>query len=99
MNRRLLLLLAVLTFSFTQFSYAQQSGTVKGTITDETGAIIPATTVRLVAGNGTAREAQTNESGVYTFAGVKPGSYTLRIALPGFSPVEKAAQVSPGTVA
>jgi len=93
------LLLAVLTFSLAQPIYAQQTGTVKGTVTDESGAVIPATSVRIVSSTGAAREAQTNESGVYTITGVKPGRYTVRVNVPGFTAVEKAVDVAPGTVA
>ena len=49
MNLRLFpLLLAVLTLSLNGPVYGQQSGTIQGTVTDETGAVIPATNVRIV---------------------------------------------------
>src|SRR6476469_9856716 len=96
-SRLLALLLAVLTFSLAQPIYAQQTGTVKGTVTDESGAVIPATSVRIVSSTGAAREAQTNESGVYTITGVKPGRYTVRVNVPGFTAVERAAAVDTGT--
>lgn len=96
--RFITLTLAVLTFSFAHLSFAQQTGTVRGTVTDETGAIIPATAVQLAASDGTVSSAQTNESGAYSFAGVKPGKYSIRISVPGFSPAEKAIDVAPGAV-
>src|SRR5436190_22432211 len=100
MKRRFLtLLLAVLTFSLAQPMYAQQTGTVKGTVTDETGAVIPATSVRIVSSTGVAREAQTNESGVYTITDVKPGRYTVRVNVPGCTAVETSVDVGPGRVA
>jgi hypothetical protein len=97
MNLRLFpLLLAVFTLSFSGPVYGQQSGTVQGTVTDETGAIIPATNVRIVGSDGAAKTVQTNESGVYSFPGLKPGTYTVRITMPGFAPSEKAVDVKPG---
>ena len=43
------------------------------------------------------REAQTDATGAYKFAGVRPGKYTVRVALPGFSPLEKAVEVAAGS--
>ena len=75
---------------------AQQStGTVKGTLADDSGAVIPAASVSLVGGGGT-RSAQTQADGSYTFAGVAPGQYTLNVNFPGFTPVSKPITVSAG---
>jgi hypothetical protein len=99
MNFRFLsLLLAVLILSFSGPVYGQQSGTIQGTVTDETGAIIPATNVRIVGSDGTGKTAQTNESGRYSFAGLKPGKYTVNVAMPGFANSEKTVDVAPGAI-
>ena len=99
MNFRFLsLLLAVLILSFSGPVYGQQSGTIQGTVTDETGAIIPATNVRIVGSDGTGKTAQTNESGRYSFAGLKPGKYTVSVAMPGFANSEKTVDVTPGGI-
>ena len=33
---------------------------------------------------------------MYSFPGQKPGTYTVRITMPGFAPAEKAVDVKPG---
>ncbi len=74
---------------------AQQTGTVKGTLTDDSGGVIPAAVVSLV-GNGATKTAQTQADGTYTVSGVAPGSYTVNINFPGFQPVSKPVTVTAG---
>ncbi|MBV9745958.1 MAG: carboxypeptidase regulatory-like domain-containing protein, partial [Acidobacteriia bacterium] len=75
MRRTCLLFLAFL-FSFS-YVYAQPTGgTVRGTVTDNSGAVVPAATVSLT-GNGVERSAQTQADGSYVFQGVTPGQYTV----------------------
>src|SRR4051794_30615665 len=72
------------TFAFAQFD----SASVSGAIRDASGAILPGVTVRLTnAGNGVARDAITNESGLYTFANVPVGDYRIAAALQGFKSI------------
>jgi hypothetical protein len=75
--------------------FAQQTGTVKGTLTDDSGGIIPAITVSLT-GNGTTKTVQTQSDGSYVFPGVRPGSYTVNVTVPGFEPAAKPAVVTAG---
>jgi hypothetical protein len=75
---------------------AQQTAAVQGTVTDETGAVVPAAVVTLVDAAGNVRGATTNETGVYLFAGVTPGTYTVRVAQPGFAVFEKVVDADPG---
>jgi hypothetical protein len=70
-------------------------GAVNGTVTDSTGAIVPGATVTLVNESTNVRsERVTNGSGYFTFVNVRPATYTLSVALSGFS----KAQVSPFSV-
>ncbi|MBZ5725560.1 MAG: carboxypeptidase regulatory-like domain-containing protein [Acidobacteriia bacterium] len=73
----------------------QTSGTLKGTLTDDSGAIIPGAAVTL-AGNGVQKAARTQGDGSYTFAGLAPGDYTVKAAFPGFTAVEKPVTVNAG---
>lgn len=63
------------------------SGSIRGTVTDNTGATVANAAVALT--NASAQSARTTSSGtdgVYTFANVSPGTYTLTITPPsGFS--------------
>ena len=68
---------------------AQQSrGSLRGLITDELGAAIVGANVTLTDASGAQKKTTTNGEGVYTFAGLSPGKYTLQAAAPGFAPSE-----------
>ena len=68
----------------------QRPGSLRGQVSDELGALVVGATVTLIAADGTEKNATTNSDGVYTFSGVAPGAYTLRVVSPGFSLYEKA---------
>jgi hypothetical protein len=70
------------------------TGTVRGTVRDQSGAVIPAATLRL-ANTATNVETTTNstESGYYVFPGVVPGAYRLICEVPGMKSFEAAVTV------
>ena len=71
----------------TTFVAAQQTrGSLRGLITDELGAAIVGANVTLTDATGTPKKTTTNGEGVYTFAGLAPGKYSLTAAAPGFAP-------------
>ena len=61
------------------------AGTVQGTVSDASGAVVPGVRVTLKHVE-TAREyaTATNEAGVYKFPPVQPGEYALSASAPGF---------------
>ncbi|MGH9520544.1 MAG: carboxypeptidase regulatory-like domain-containing protein, partial [Terriglobales bacterium] len=61
------------------------SGTVVGTVSDSSGAVIPGAHLELKnnATNLTQRQS-TNLTGAYVFSSVLPGTYTLTVIAPGF---------------
>ncbi len=66
---------------------AQQArGTLRGLITDELGAAIVGANVTLTDTSGVQKKTTTNGEGVYNFAGLAPGKYTLQAIAPGFAP-------------
>ena len=68
---------------------AQQSrGSLRGVITDELGAVIVGANVTLTDATGAQKKTTTNGDGVYTFAGLAPGKYTLQAIAPNFAPTE-----------
>ncbi len=75
---RLSMLLAF--FIFTAIA-AAQSITLRGLITDESGASVPGATVTL-KGPGPARVAQTSRDGAYVFQGLPTGTYKVEVAAP-----------------
>ena len=75
---------------------AQQTfGTLRGTMTDDSGAVIPAAKVTLT-GSGPTRTAQTQADGTYTFQGLAPGQYAVHVTFPGFAPVNKPVTIAAG---
>ena len=77
-------LLIVLTTMHPVFLSAQgDRGGITGRITDNSGAVVPDTTVTLRnEDTGVAQAAVTNSSGIYTFQNLNPGSYTLPSSAP-----------------
>ncbi len=92
MMRRGLLALFVLFLLFAAVPSAQTpSGEISGTTVDASSSVMPGVRITLTNVNTKAtRLTQTNESGVYVFPAVPPGTYTLRAELDGFSTVERA---------
>ena len=76
-------------------SAQQRTGIVKGTLADDSGAVIPAATVTLTA-NGVRKTAQAQADGTYTFVGLTPGDYTVSVVFTGFAPYSKLITVNAG---
>jgi hypothetical protein len=86
---------------FVTASALGQSGTgsVRGQVTDPSGAVVPAIMVTVVGQNGVAPQVQTNEEGRYVFRDLAQGVYSLRVQVKGFADFEKAPLVvAPGHV-
>jgi Cna protein B-type domain. len=67
--------------------HAQLSGkgTIQGTVTDPTGAIVPGATVKLIQNSTNSEHDQkTTSSGFYSVASLDPGIYTVTVSAPGF---------------
>jgi len=67
-----------------------QTGTITGTVTDETDAVLPGVTVTVTSEaliTGTSFTT-TNEYGAYKFIAMPPGTYDLKFELEGFTPLE-----------
>jgi hypothetical protein len=71
------------------FGQGTDLGTIRGTVTDSSGGVIPGATVTVTdALTNTARETRTNSRGIYEMFGLKPGTYTVVIAAAGMSKEE-----------
>jgi hypothetical protein len=61
-------------------------GTITGTVTDPTGAVVPNAQVQLTDTNtGLVLKAPSNGAGVYVFSPIKIGSYKVTVSAAGFS--------------
>ena len=77
-----LFLLLVLTGSLPAQT---SSGTLRGRVTDQTGAVIPQATVSATGANSQKATAITNSQGAYELKGLSPGSYTVVTVAKGFA--------------
>src|SRR5437868_3837639 len=83
-----LLLFAVLSFGCTAMAQTE-SGTISGLITDNSGAAVTNAELQLKSvDRGVTTTVTTNKSGIYVFAGVRPGQYQLTVRTPGFKQVD-----------
>lgn len=84
-------LIAVLFLSLPPALLAQNAivtGTIRGTISDETSAVIPSASVRIIhRGTGVALSGRTNIRGGYVFPSVPVGLYSVSVDKPGFNKV------------
>jgi len=61
------------------------SGTLRGRVTDPTGAVIPQATVTAAGPTGKKTTAVTDSQGAYELKGLSPGNYTVSTAAKGFA--------------
>lgn len=88
---------------FGSLGWAQSSTTsIRGTVADANGAVIPKAEVVLAnPATGFSRALSTDAQGVYQFVQLQPGTYTLQISAPGFAPSKQNVQLlvdSPATL-
>lgn len=87
----LLLLVAGVAFiSLSSSVWGQATTSLRGVVTDPSGAAIPNATVHLVnTDTSTERTATTDQQGTYVFGEALPGHYVLRVEATGFSTYEQ----------
>jgi hypothetical protein len=79
------------------FAQSTNTGTVAGTVTDPSGAVVGGATVTLTdTGTRSARNATSNDQGRYIFVDVTPGTYDLSFTKQGFSTSKTQTTVSVG---
>jgi len=72
-----LFLLALLVVSL---PLCAQTGTLRGQVMDESGAVVPGATVTLDGPAGATKVTTSGNDGSYSFIGLAPGSYTARVS-------------------
>src|SRR5438094_580214 len=78
---------------------AQQApaSTLRGTIQDQTGAVVPGVRVTIADATGAVRgETTTDAAGAFVFQGIAAGTYDIRTAFEGFQPAAVHIRVGAG---
>ena len=76
---------ALLCFMSTALSQGTNLGTIRGTVTDANGAVIPNASVKITdKATGLSRDLTTNGEGNYEAAALKPGTYEVMVIATGF---------------
>jgi hypothetical protein len=93
------LLFFVLCFLFTMNLFGQsQAATVRGQVTDPSGALVPGATVSLAGSGGKPLSTKTGANGAYELKGIAAGSYTVTVAASGFETLQQPDfVVAPGS--
>jgi hypothetical protein len=72
------------------FASGQALTSLRGKVTDLSGAAVPNATVHLISPNNADRTAATDPAGVYAFSNVSPAVYRLRVEAQGFEEFEES---------
>src|SRR5579883_328665 len=73
------------------FAYVKAvNGTIVGTITDETGAVVPGAQVTITeTSTNASRSAATDGNGYFSFPDLPPGGYSVKVAKQGFATAQR----------
>jgi hypothetical protein len=70
--------------------YPQATTSLRGTISDPLGAVIPEAVVTLInLGNSSTRQIATDKTGQYQFLQMPPGTYRIAVEKPGFAKISE----------
>jgi hypothetical protein len=73
-----------------------QTATLRGVITDESGAIVPGAKVTLRPASGTASTAVAGDDGAYSFTVINPGEYVVEASAPDLAVAPLKIVIRPG---
>jgi hypothetical protein len=80
----------LVSFAISIFPQTMGTGTITGTVTDATGAVVPsAKIIATNGGTGIARSVITNSSGTYVIPAAQIGTYKIVASHPGFKSIEQ----------
>src|SRR5579863_7018588 len=90
----LLFLVFALILNFGTIALADTGGSISGTVTDQTGAVVPdATITALNLDTTTQQSTKTNSNVFYTFTTLPVGRYQIEILREGFKPYKRTGLV------
>ena len=91
-----------LAFPLSVMSFGQaisvNGGSIQGTITDSTGAVVPNAPITITGiDTGSVKQVTADGSGFYSVGPLNPGNYRVTIATPGFQKLEVTTVIRTGT--
>src|SRR2546430_15562079 len=89
-------LLALVALLLTPAAWAQNTGSLRGQVTDPSAAVIPGASVTATGPGDKVKVATTNQQGTYTINGLMPGTYKVRVMAKGFTVFETSVEVRSG---
>lgn len=91
----MVLLVTLLACLASMSAWAQgTTGSFSGQVVDQSGAVIPQASLTLInESTRDVRKTVSNEVGLFTFAAVSPGSYTVSVEMKGFKSFKKTGMV------
>jgi hypothetical protein len=91
MKKSITTLVLAIVLSLSAVAFAQSStGTVRGSVTDSSGALIPQASITLSNASGLSRKLNSNAAGAFEISRLVPGRYSLTVVAKGFG----VAQIS-----
>ncbi len=92
-----LVITLVLTNAIPMWAQSTNSGTLAGTVTDPSGAVVNGASVNLTDNaTKTARSTTTNDAGRYIFVDLAPGGYELSVTKQGFATTKTQVTIEVG---
>lgn len=97
-RKSMLSFLALMLVAMSMIAVGQNAtGIVTGTVTDESGAVVPNATVTITnKATGVARTTTTNAEGLYSAPSLVAGEYEVRVEIQGFKTTVRPATVQAG---
>lgn len=74
----------MLMLAFTTTVFAQQNGSLSGTVQDTLGAVVQGASITVVDSNAKEKTAVSNAKGEFTVNGLVPGNYTVKVKAANF---------------
>src|SRR6266516_3168379 len=90
------LVLGIIVSIFFSSVLFAQTATLRGTVTDDSGAIVPGAKITLTANSGTVNTAVAAGNGSYSFMGIAPGDYVAQASAPDLATAPLKLTIRPG---
>src|SRR2546425_5040648 len=90
------LLFGLIVSVFFSSALFAQTGTLRGIVTDESGAIVPGAKITLTGNAATANRAIAGDDGSYSLTGITPGEYVVEASAPDLTVAPLKVMIRPG---